>query len=154
MLPLTPVDPLQVRRSGGYRRGEHSTYKGSLRQSAMQARLKTQQKAWLDAKQKVQSARCGVRSAGCRVRGPECKVQSASIECKIQTAEKSAEYIGVRRNEAPGKRIRSKNVLRIERARQAPAAGLFLSQCYGSFLFSLLSSSSLCYFYFYSFSNV
>ena len=31
-------------------------------------------------------------------------------------------YIGVRRNEAPGKRIRSKNVLRIERARQAPAA--------------------------------
>ena len=41
-------------------------YKGSLRQSAMQAQLKTQQKAWLDAKQKVQHARCGLRRSSRR----------------------------------------------------------------------------------------
>ena len=37
------------------------------------------------------------------------------------------------------------NVLRIERARRAPAAGSFLSQGYGSLLFSILFSFSFSF---------
>ena len=73
MLPLTPVDPLQVRRSGGYRRGEQ----------AVQGQLEAECHAGA-----AQDTAEGV--ARCKAEGAECKVR-LEAEFKVRP---EAEYKG------------------------------------------------------------
>jgi len=75
MLPLTPVDPLQVRRSGGYRRGEQ----------AVQGQLEAECHAGAAQDTAEGVARCKAEGAACKVRlEAEFKAQPGEAEYKGQ----------------------------------------------------------------------